>query len=83
MEANHPQQGSHHRHSTRLVVAWIAAALAGALTLFTGYLVYDSLTGDYVGGEVGTVWVITSVVGVLAVAAWIAAVGLLRSARGR
>jgi hypothetical protein len=72
-----------HPHRVRTVAGWLLLALATALTLFVGYLFYDSLTGDYVGDEVATVWVITGFASVLAAVAWVAAIALARSGKNR
>jgi len=85
MQDTHLQSSTEpeHLHRVRTVAGWLLLALATALTLFVGYEFYDSLTGDYVGGEVATVWVITGFVGVLAAVAWVAAVALVRSGKNR
>jgi hypothetical protein len=65
------------------VAGGLLLALATALTLFAGYGFYDSLTGDYVGGEVAAVWVITVFASVLAAVAWVAAIAFVRSGKNR
>lgn len=64
----------------RRIVGVLSAALAVALTVAFLIVVFQAITGDFVGGEVGVVWTITGFVGLLTALAWLAAVLVLRSA---
>lgn len=57
------------------------AVLALAASGFFVYLVVDSTFGDYVGGEVATVWIITGLAGLVTALLWWAAVYELRKTR--
>jgi hypothetical protein len=62
----------------------LGIAYAVLATVSTGYFLYavfDSLYGDYVGGEVTTVWILTAVAGLVTALLWWAAAYQLRKAR--
>lgn len=67
----------------RKVFGYLLIGVAVVVTGFFLFAVGDSLTGDYVGGEVSIVWTITGIAGVFAAAFWAAGLGLVRSANGR
>ncbi len=52
------------------------AGLALASTFGFGLALYQTLSGDYVGGEVGFVWTITAVAGAIALGFWAVTVRL-------
>ena len=54
----------------------VLAVLALAFTFGFGLALYQTLSGDYVGGEVQIVWTITAVGGAIALGLWAATVGL-------
>ena len=61
----------------RRVFGIVVALLAVAATYGFGIVLYQTLSGDYVGGEVAIVWTITGVVGAISVGLWVAAFGML------
>jgi hypothetical protein len=63
------------------ILGVVCTVLALAATGYFVYAVFDSLLGDYVGGEVTTVWVITGVAGLITALLWWAAVYQLRESR--
>ena len=67
----------------RRVFGIILAVLALGSTYGFGLVLYQTLSGDFVGGEVAIVWTITAVVGVVTVGLWAATVGLLSQEKNR
>jgi hypothetical protein len=63
------------------ILAVVYAVLALAATGYFVYAVFDSLFGDYVGGEAATVWVITGAAGLITAFLWWAAVYQFRKSR--
>jgi drug/metabolite transporter (DMT)-like permease len=63
------------------ILGVVYALLALAATGYFVYAVFDSMFGDYVGGEVTTVWIITGVAGLATALLWWAAVYELRKSR--
>jgi hypothetical protein len=63
------------------ILGVVYAVLALAATTYFVYAVFDALFGDYVGGEVATVWVITGVAGLITALLWWAAVYQFRKSR--
>lgn len=63
------------------ILGVVYTVLALAVTGYFVYAVFDSMFGDYVGGEVATVWIITGVAGLVAALLWWAAVYELRKSR--
>ncbi len=59
----------------------VFAVIAVALTVGFVVVVFQSITGDFVGGEVQIVWTISGFVGVLTVVAWLVAVSILQSTK--
>lgn len=83
MQVTHPQpEGAPRRQSLiRTVNKTLLSLLASALTLLAIYAGYDSLTGDYIEGEVFVVWLITGIAAFLAALFWIAVVAYVRHGR--
>jgi len=67
----------------RRVFGIILAVLALGSTYGFGLVLYQTLSGDFVGGEVAIVWTITAVVGVVTVGLWAATLGLLSQEKNR
>ena len=64
----------------RRLVGVLSLAIAVALTVGLVILVFQSITGDFTGGELQIVWTITGFVGILTALAWAAAVAILKPA---
>ena len=83
MQVTHPQPKGERRRQSLIRIAnkTLLILVASALTLFAVYAGYDSLTGDYIEGEVLVVWLITGIAAFLAALSWIAVMAYVR--RGR
>jgi hypothetical protein len=83
MQSTHPQpiRESQRPGPIRTAIGRLLVVLASALTLFTGWGVYDAITGDYVGAEVDTVWYLVGFAAVLTGLVWAAAIAFVRHGR--
>ena len=61
----------------------VLAALALLSTYGFGLVLYQTLSGDFVGGEVAFVWTITAVVGAVTGGLWAGTLGLLSQEKNR
>ena len=61
----------------RRVFGILVALLAVALTVGWGIILVQTVTGDFVGGEVQIVWTITAVSGAITFVVWVGAFALL------
>jgi hypothetical protein len=64
-----------------LAAAYGLLALSG--TIYFVYALFDSLLGDYVGGEVGVVWLLTGMAAVLSALFWWGAFHMWKRAGAR
>jgi hypothetical protein len=78
---SHPDSAGTSR--IRTVFGGILGVVAILMTPYLGWVVYDAITSDYVGGEVDAVRAIIGLITVLTVLAWVGAVALTKTGRDR
>ncbi len=61
----------------------VLAVLALLATFGLGLTIYQALTGDFVGGEVDLVWMITAMVGVVSAGLWAGTLLILSHEKNR
>ena len=67
----------------RRIFGFVTAAIAAAFTVGWGIILFQTVTGDYVGGEVQIVWTITAISGIITFGVWVMTFALLSAEENR